>query len=126
MYIYIYIYICVCMCVYVSNSRCSVNPFVIAWPVHDADVVLAAQTCLLPFSVISGGHGAAGYALSLNGFTLSMSSMAKVEVDMNEHQLTLQPGARFQAVYEAVSEVTDVYIPVGCYIMRCMFWGDRW
>jgi hypothetical protein len=102
--------------VYVSNSRCSVNPFVIAWPVNDADVVLAikaAQTCLLPFSVISGGHGAAGYELSLNGFTLSMSSMAKVEVDMNEHQLTLQPGARFQAVYEAVSEVTDVYIPVG-------------
>lgn len=37
--------------------------------------------------------------------------MSNVNVDMSSLLITMQPGARFQAVYEAVSVLTDIYIP---------------
>lgn len=68
----------------IDNQRCAVDPLLVVWPRTDADVaaaIHAATKCRAPLSVISGGHGAAGYALAKDGVTMSMDAMAEVSID---------------------------------------------
>ena len=99
----------------IDNRRARVQPLVVVWPVSDADVALAiraAQRCRLSFSVVSGGHGAAGYQLAKGGLTLSMERMAAVSVNAQSGEMVVQPGARFGDIYRAVVESPE-WIPVG-------------
>ena len=40
----------------------------------------AAQACHVPFSVRAGGHGAAGYALKVDGLTLDIRGLNHVQL----------------------------------------------
>lgn len=96
----------------IDNNRCRVNPLVVILPLDEADIqlsMLAAQHCKLPFSTVSGGHGAAGYELAKNGVTISMSLMTAVTTDL-AGVMTVQPGARFKKIYENTPEG---WVPVG-------------
>jgi FAD/FMN-containing dehydrogenase len=97
----------------IDNRRCRVLPFVVVWPLDDADVQLSlttAQQCGLPFSVVSGGHGAAGFELAQNGLTVSMARMAAVSVNPTTGVALVQPGARFKSIYESTP---GGWVPVG-------------
>lgn len=98
----------------IDNSRCRVDPLVVAWPMGEGDVALAlaaAHECGVPFSVVSGGHGAAGYELLSEGLTLSLAKyLSTVQVDNATGVATAGPGATFDLVY---GNVPPQWVPVG-------------
>jgi hypothetical protein len=59
----------------IDNKRVVVSPALVLVPSseHDVSVAISAtRSCALSFSIISGGHSAAGYCLSQDGVTLNI------------------------------------------------------
>ena len=57
----------------IDNGRCRVTPLLILLPLTTSDIsasITASLTCRVTFSVLSGGHSAAGYSLAGGGVTL--------------------------------------------------------
>jgi hypothetical protein len=114
----------------IDNARVEVAPAVIAVPNNVADVqcaLQAARSCVSPFSVLSGGHSAAGYGLSAGGLVLSLRAphvppapplqggLAGVgSVDTTSGVLRVGAGARYGEVYAAVNGTEWVPIGGGC------------
>eukprot|EP00041_Stephanoeca_diplocostata_P038348 m.1503624 g.1503624 ORF g.1503624 m.1503624 type:complete len:516 (-) comp25208_c0_seq2:4015-5562(-) len=100
----------------IDNQRCAVTPLVIVWPKSSIDVaavIRAAESCQMHFSVISGGHGAAGYALAKDGVTISMEDMSSVAIDSVNGILEIGPGARFKNIYAALNASGGQWVAVG-------------
>ena len=57
----------------IDNGRCRVTPLLLLLPFTTSDVaasIAASVACHVTFSVLSGGHSAAGYSLAAAGVTL--------------------------------------------------------
>jgi hypothetical protein len=57
----------------IDNGRCRVTPLLLLLPLSTTDVaasIAASLACHVTFSVLSGGHSAAGYSLASGGVTL--------------------------------------------------------
>ena len=100
----------------IDNKRVSTNPLLILGPISETDVslaILAASSCNVPLSVLSGGHSAAGYCLSDRGVTVNLrEGLADVRlIPENETLIYVEAGALWQRVYEEASSTE--YLPIG-------------
>ena len=93
----------------IDNKRLAwIRPLVVAIPQSESDLALsyrAALTCGVPFSVLSGGHSAAGYCLSNQGLVLSMRGLngtSFATLPDGTHAMTIHSGTRFRQVYDAL------------------------
>jgi FAD/FMN-containing dehydrogenase len=58
-----------------------------------------AQMCSAPaYTIVSGGHGAAGYNLNTGGVVLNLRHMTSLKVDKTNLIMTAQTGARWSKV----------------------------
>jgi FAD/FMN-containing dehydrogenase len=102
----------------IDNKRVVVNPAVVIIPETEVDVALAVnatRSCDLPFSILSGGHSAAGYCLSDGGVTLNIrDGLNRVEL-LAENSIggtvRVESGALWRNIYD-VTNTTD-FLPIG-------------
>ena len=102
----------------IDNKRVIVNPALVLVPINEKDVsvaVDATRSCGLSFSVLSGGHSAAGYCLSQDGVTLNIRDrMNGVELLADNAiggTVRVESGALWKHIYD-VTNTTD-FLPVG-------------
>ena len=102
----------------IDNKRVVVNPSVVLVPTNENDVTLsidASQFCDLPFSIMSGGHSAAGYCLSDGGATLNIrDGLNRVELLADNSiggTVRVESGALWKNIYEVTN--TTNYLPIG-------------
>lgn len=102
----------------IDNKRVVVEPAIVLVPRCEKDVVLAVEAtrfCNMSFSVISGGHSAAGYCLSGGGVTLDIGAGMKdvhllADNDVGGN-VRVESGALWEDIYR-VTNTTD-FLPVG-------------
>jgi FAD binding domain/Berberine and berberine like len=95
----------------IDNVRVVSLPGLVLSPATQNDVAAAldaTQRCNASFSVLSGGHGAAGYSLNSGGVVLNMRRhYANVELSDDALHLRVQSGARWDQVYAVLIDQTD-------------------
>lgn len=98
----------------IDNKRVIEYPSVVLSPFNDEDValtILAAQYCDMPYSIVSGGHSAAGYCLSSHGVTINLRThMHRIQLE-SSGRIFVESGALWSEIYEVAAETS--YVPIG-------------
>lgn len=98
----------------IDNGRCRVIPLVLIFPSSSQDVAISlrvVQACNTSFSILGGGHSAAGFSLAAQGVTISLQDMKKIVVDSGCGETTVQAGVVFKELYIAAQN--SGWTPVG-------------
>ena len=85
----------------ISNRRVESFPALVIQPVSSYDVeagLQTAQLCSLKFSVLNGGHSAAGYCLNQKGLVLDLSLLKSLQ-RIAPDQLVVQAGVTWENIY---------------------------
>jgi diketogulonate reductase-like aldo/keto reductase len=77
--------------------------------------VKVSQICSAPaFTIVSGGHNAAGYNLNSGGVVLNFQEMTFLKVDKENLVMTAQSGVRWSAVYPQLNNTGIGVTGGGC------------
>ena len=77
--------------------------------------VKVSQMCSAPaFTIVSGGHNAAGYNLNTGGVVLNLQDMQFLKVDKENLVMTAQAGVRWEAVYPQLNNTGIGVTGGGC------------
>ena len=110
----------------IHNTRLVFHPIAVALPRNESDLVSilnAAKNCSAPFTIVSGGHSAAGYCISQHGLTVNMRSMNMTPSfgtlsDGKTDTMIVPAGARFGSLYGALLNYKNgsrVIVGGGCH-----------
>jgi hypothetical protein len=100
----------------IDNGRVNLQPQLVVMANGVEDVVTAlrfAQTNQAKFTVIGGGHSAAGYCLNTGGMVLDLSLMNSIRLDARMGRVNVQMGARWNDVYVFLMQGGTGLIPIG-------------
>jgi len=99
-------------------ARQYASPGVVIEPLTFEDVQMAvrgAQFCNSPkFTVLSGGHNAAGYNLNNGGVVLNMKRMNSYDVNYHDLVLTASSGVHWNTVYQNIAGTGVLVTGGGC------------
>jgi hypothetical protein len=100
----------------IDNGRVNQQPQLVVKANAVEDVAVAmrfAQKNNLKFTVIGGGHSAAGYCLNTGGLVLDLSLMNSIRLDRGNGHIHVQMGARWNDVYVYLMQGGTGLIPIG-------------
>lgn len=100
----------------IDNRRAIQRPLLVAEANSASDIgagIAAANACEVSFSVLGGGHSAAGYGLNHDGLVISLRAMRRVMM-LNAGRILVEGGAKFTDIYKAVQDSGWVPIGGGC------------
>lgn len=98
----------------IDNKRVINYPSLILSPLNENDISLSIKSsklCNFKYSILSGGHSAAGYCINDGGITVNLARYLKNVKFLNNGIMSVQAGALWSDIYKVAS--TTSYLPIG-------------
>jgi hypothetical protein len=100
----------------IDNGRVDRKPRLVAIPFSTEDVAAIVRFCCdhkIRLTTKSGGHGATGYCLNLDGMVLDLSKLNSIHATAGDSRLTAGTGTRWIQLYDYLQRQQSKYMVIG-------------